>query len=211
MATEPPAVAPDASIVPLLAMPLAAVRVTLPPLPVLELALMMPDWLIVPSPPEGRGVFVAAARVTEPPTAAPDASIVPDWLMVDAAASCTVPPVVLPEASSVPLLSISLAPVNRITPPLLVIELASTVPELLITAPCSALAAAAVISTCPSWAWISWLFWIRVLIVPGSTWMLTRLPPLNWSVAPSPAASATVPWLAVIVPLLTTVAPMRAT
>ena len=209
MATEPPAVAPEASIVPLLAMPLEAVNVTLPPLPLLELALTMPDWLIIPPPPEGRGEF--AARVTEPPTAAPDASIVPDWLMVDAAASCTVPPVVLPEASSVPLLSISLAPVNRITPPLLVIELASTVPELLITAPCSALAAAAVISTCPSGAWISWLFWIRVFTVAGSTWMLTRLPPLNWSVTPSPAAIATVPWLAVIVPLLTTVAATKAT
>ena len=164
-------------MVPLLAMPsLLADNVMLPPLPALEAAV-----------------------------------IVPDWLMVDAAASCTVPPVVLPEASSVPLLSISLAPVSRITPPLLVMELASTVPVLLITAPCSWLAATAVISTCPSGAWISCLFSIRVLTVAGSTWMLTRLPPLNCSVTPSPAASATVPWLAVIVPLLTTVAPMRAT
>ena len=44
--TLPPPVAPEASIVPLLSMPLVAVNVTLPPLPALEAAVTLPDWLI---------------------------------------------------------------------------------------------------------------------------------------------------------------------
>ncbi len=47
--TLPPAVYPEASIVPVLAMPLAAVKVMSPPLPVLELALMVPAWVMDPS------------------------------------------------------------------------------------------------------------------------------------------------------------------
>ena len=174
--TSPPAVAPEASNVPVLAMPSAALRLIRPPWPSL------------------------ASATTDP-----------DCSMVDSASISTLPPAVLPPASSVPVLLMSPAPVNRMTPPSAVMELASTAPALLITAPCSLLAASAVISTRPSWACTSCLFSISVLTVAGSTLMFISLPSPNSSLAPSPAASATVPPpLACSVPSLRTVAATKA-